>query len=178
MQAIANLIVAAIDLLELEGRALHRGVLRLVWKVLALVGTAVVGLAGLGFVFVALYMLLARLVGWPIATALIGLVMLGGAYGLFLYARSLPMLRKSVVGVDAQSPEERALDDAVARAQADRPAGRTHGYQASGVSGSVPLHAATAGVGSPATPAAQNTAAAAGPIRTTTEGAANAAIIP
>jgi hypothetical protein len=129
MQALANLIVAALDLLELEGRALHRGVMRMVWKLLALIGTGVVALAGAAFVAVSLLMLLAAaihwmgasmLVSWAIATALVGVVLASGAFGLYLYARSLPVRRQSVIGgIDAKSPEERALDAAIDSAQDD-----------------------------------------------------------
>ena len=144
MQAIANLIVATIDLLELEGRALHRSVLRLVWKLLALIGAAIVALSGAAFVAVAVLLWIAHLIGWPLTLLAVGVVMLGIAFGLYLYARSLPMLRASKANVDPRTAEERALDDAVASARVDQPAGRTEGYHRSGVSGS-PSPSAVAG---------------------------------
>ena len=138
MQAIANLIVAAIDLLELEGRAMHRATLRLVWKLLALVGAGVVGLLGLCLLARAFYLLLVLWIGSIGAAALIAVVLLGAAFGLYKYAMTLPVRKQSVRGVDGKSPEERAKEDAVARAQADMPPGRAEGYHPSGVTGTAP----------------------------------------
>lgn len=75
MQALANLIISVIELAEAEGRAAHRGVIRLLTRALLIVIAGILLLAGIGWLGWGIYLVLHRWTG-PIGAAFI--------YGLFL----------------------------------------------------------------------------------------------
>ena len=106
MEALANLLIAAVDLAEAEGRAVQRGVIKLVVRTLALVAAAVVGVVGLIVLCIGLYLSLYHLLGdrhWA-ASLLVGLVMLVVATGLYLYGRIMPAKKLAAVPDAAIKP--------------------------------------------------------------------------
>ena len=91
MEALSNLLIATLDLFEAEGRAMHRGIIRLVVRLLAIIGAAGLALFGLGMLAWAAYEALAYALDSRIwASAIIGLVLVGVGVGLFLYGRIPP----------------------------------------------------------------------------------------
>ncbi len=89
MEALANMLIAAFDLVEAEGRALHRNLVRLgLAAVMVLVGS-LVALLGLGFILTGVYWWLAQQMPAPEAAIVFGLIALGVS-GLCLWtARNL-----------------------------------------------------------------------------------------
>jgi hypothetical protein len=107
MEALANLLIAAVDLAEAEGRAVQRGVIKLVVRTLALIAAAVVGVVGVLVLCIGLYLSLYHLLGdrhWA-ASLLVGVVMLGLAGGLFLYGRITPAKKLAAVPDAAIKPK-------------------------------------------------------------------------
>jgi hypothetical protein len=94
MESVANMLIAAFDLAEAEGRAAHRGVIRLLVRAAAIVGAGVLGLIGLLLVAWGIYEMIALLIGgdwghvW--AALICGAILLGAAAGAFLYGRVPP----------------------------------------------------------------------------------------
>lgn len=76
MEALANMIVAAADLVEAEGRELRRQFLRATVAVAAGIVGLLMTLLGLGFLMLGLYRLLARELSEPAAAGIFGLVAL------------------------------------------------------------------------------------------------------
>ncbi len=60
MEALANMLIATFDLVEAEGRALHRRLVRLGAATAMLLVGFLVALAGIGFILFGLYGLLAQ----------------------------------------------------------------------------------------------------------------------
>ena len=89
MESIAQFFVASADLVEAEGRALKRQA----GRVLLAFGIGIVALAmvltGLGFVVFGLLAYLARVVGWPGAAMIFGLVAFGVAAAAALQVKKL-----------------------------------------------------------------------------------------
>ena len=89
MEALANMLIATLDLFEAEGRALHRRLVRLgVAAALLLVGF-VVALMGIGAILFGLYGLLARQMPEPQAATLFGVTALVLAGAVLWFARTL-----------------------------------------------------------------------------------------
>ncbi len=94
MEAIANLVIAAFDLAEAEGRAAHRGVIRLAVRVLAIVISALLAITGVLLVAWACFGAIALAIGGPwgrVWAALIcGVALLGVATAAYVYGRISP----------------------------------------------------------------------------------------
>lgn len=90
MESIANMVIAVADLAEAEGRAAHRGVIRLVVRLVAILGAGVLGVIGLLLVASGIYMALAHWFGDIAASLICGVVLLGSATALYLYGRIPP----------------------------------------------------------------------------------------
>lgn len=90
MEAIANLVIAAMDLAEAEGRAAHRGVIRLLVRGLAILAAAVVGIVGIFLVGWGVYLAVAYFVGPIWAAFACGAFLLICAAALFLYGKIAP----------------------------------------------------------------------------------------
>ena len=89
MRALAELIIAFLELLEAEARALRSGSFRLGLS-LALLGTAgTLALGGVALILRALYLYLAIILSPPTATLITGMVTLLVAGGLVWSARRL-----------------------------------------------------------------------------------------
>ncbi len=89
MRALAELIVAFLELLEAEARALRSGAFRLGLS-LALLGTAgTLTLGGIALILWALYLYLAIILSPPTATLITGIVTLLVAGGVVWSARRL-----------------------------------------------------------------------------------------
>ena len=89
MRGLAELIIALLELLEAEARALRSGLFRLGLS-LALLGTAgILMLAGVGLIVRALYLYLAISLSPPTATLITGVVTLLVSGGLVWSARRL-----------------------------------------------------------------------------------------
>ena len=81
MSALAELTLALAELLEAEGRALQRGVVRAAIAIGVVAATAVLGLAGLGLCLWGVYLYLATMLTPPLAafaTGALTLVVSGG----------------------------------------------------------------------------------------------------
>ncbi|HEY0007594.1 MAG TPA: hypothetical protein VGB55_02625 [Tepidisphaeraceae bacterium] len=105
MEALANLVIAAVDLAEAEGRAVHRGIIRLLVRVLALVAAAVLsGIGGL-LVMLGLYLTLVRFIGHIGAALLVGGLMLVMAAVLYLYGRITPKVKRNAVPDEQIKPK-------------------------------------------------------------------------
>jgi hypothetical protein len=90
MEAIANLVIAAMDLAEAEGRAAHRGVIRLLVRALAILGAAILGLVGILLVGWGVFLAVAYFVGPIWAAFACGVFLLLCAVGLFIYGKIAP----------------------------------------------------------------------------------------
>jgi hypothetical protein len=94
MESIANLVIAACDLAEAEGRAAHRGVIRLLVRAGAVIGAAVFALVGVLLIAWGIYEAIALAIGgnwghvW--AALICGAILLAAAAGAFLYGRIPP----------------------------------------------------------------------------------------
>ena len=89
MRALAELLIAFLELLEAEARALRSGTFRLGLS-LALLGTAgTLALAGVSLIMWALYLYLAMVLSPPTTTLITGIVTLVVAGGLVWSARRL-----------------------------------------------------------------------------------------
>ncbi|GIW75985.1 MAG: hypothetical protein KatS3mg104_1048 [Phycisphaerae bacterium] len=80
MQGLANLLISVVELAEAEGRAAHRGVIRLLTRALMIVIAGVLTVVGIGWIGWGVYLLLHHLVG-PTGAAF--------AYGGFLCITAL-----------------------------------------------------------------------------------------
>lgn len=76
MEALANMMIATVNLVEAEGRALRRQAVRFVWTVALIIGAAVIGMIGVGFVLAGLYWLLTEQLTAPQAAILFGIIAL------------------------------------------------------------------------------------------------------
>lgn len=89
MEAIANLVIATADLVEAEGRALRRGIVRLgVAAATALIALLIAGF-GVVFVLLGVYRYLATLMPPPAAAVVFGAMALVVAGGLTWWARRI-----------------------------------------------------------------------------------------
>jgi hypothetical protein len=76
MEALANMFIATVDLIEAEGRTLHRQVVHLgLSAAMSLIGL-LAALLGIGFVFYGIYLLLAQVMPLPAAAITFGAVVL------------------------------------------------------------------------------------------------------
>ena len=89
MEALANMLIATFDLVEAEGRALHRRLVRLGAATAMLLVGFLVALAGIGFILFGLYGLLAQSMAPPQAAMVFGIVALVLAGAVIWTARSL-----------------------------------------------------------------------------------------
>jgi hypothetical protein len=89
LKALVELIIALLELLEVEARALRSGAFRLGLCVVLLGAAGVLIVGGVGLVLRALFLYLAIVLGQATATLLIGLVTLLMAGGLVWSARQL-----------------------------------------------------------------------------------------
>lgn len=89
MESLANLVVAAADLMEAEGRSLRRQLTRLGTAATLLIVAALLGMFGIGFLLYGLFWLLAEQMSNPAAAACFGLVALGLAGGIAWTARKI-----------------------------------------------------------------------------------------
>ena len=105
MEALANLVIAAVDLAEAEGRAVHRGVIRLLVRVLALIGAAVLAVIGTLLVGLGAYLLLTRFIGHWGAALLVGGFLLVAAAVLYLYGRLVPAAKVAAVPDEKIKPK-------------------------------------------------------------------------
>lgn len=90
MESIANMVIAVADLAEAEGRAVHRGAIRLTVRLVAILGAGVLGVLGLLLVASGVYLALVHWFGEIWASLICGALLLGGAAALFLYGRIPP----------------------------------------------------------------------------------------
>jgi hypothetical protein len=128
MEAITNFFIAMLDLFEAEGRAVHRGVIRLAFRLMAVIGGAIVGLIGLGLLAWAGYEGLARLLHSHVgAAAIIGLALVGVAAAMVIYGQLSP--KKPEEGV-VRVLHERVPDDEIDRGS---PSGKASAASKSGV---------------------------------------------
>jgi len=94
MEAIANLVISAFDLVEAEGRTAHRAVIRLCTRMLAVLIGGILGAVGALLMAWGLFHAIALAIGgswgnvW--AAFICGGVLLGGATGAFLFGRRAP----------------------------------------------------------------------------------------
>lgn len=89
MRGLAELIIALMELLEAEARALRAGAFRLGLS-LALLGTAgTLGLGGMGLILWAVYLYLALILNPPTATLMTGIATMLVSGGLVWSARRL-----------------------------------------------------------------------------------------
>lgn len=103
MEALANMMVAAADLAEAEGRELRRQLVRAVTAVCAVIAGSLIGLAGLGFCLYGLFCALALVLPVPAAAALCGTLVIVVAAGLLWIARSMT---KVASGTPGASPDQ------------------------------------------------------------------------
>jgi hypothetical protein len=89
LKALAELIIAFLELLEAEARALRSGSFRLAMSVGLLATAGLLGLGGIGLVLWALYLYLAMFMSPSAATLLTGVVTLLASGGLVWSARRL-----------------------------------------------------------------------------------------
>ena len=89
MEAIANMMVATADLVEAEGRALHRQLIRLGTAAALSLGGLLVAMTGLGFLLCGLFLLLSQQMSGPSAAIVFGLSAICLAGGLLWIARGL-----------------------------------------------------------------------------------------
>jgi hypothetical protein len=89
LRGLAELIIALLELLEAEARALRSGSFRLGLSLGLMATAGILGLVGIGLVLRALYLYLAILVGQPTATLITGVVTLLVSGGLVWSARRL-----------------------------------------------------------------------------------------
>jgi hypothetical protein len=89
LRGLAELIIALLELLEAEARALRAGAFRLGLSVALLGAAGVLFVGGVGFILRGLYLYLAIWLGQATATLLIGWVTLFVAGGLIWSARRL-----------------------------------------------------------------------------------------
>jgi hypothetical protein len=82
MEALANMMVATVDLMEAEGRSLRRHLIRIGLAAALLFVAALLGLLGIGFLLYGLFWLLAEQMSNPGAAAALGLVALALAGGV------------------------------------------------------------------------------------------------
>jgi hypothetical protein len=87
--ALADLVIALLELLEAEARALRSGSFRLGLSLVLLAVAGILALGGVGLVLRAVYLYLAILLSPPTATLITGLVTLAAAGGLVWSARGL-----------------------------------------------------------------------------------------
>lgn len=89
MEALANLMIATVDLVEAEGRSLRQSIVRLgVAAALALVAL-LVAVFGVVFVLLGIYRFLATTMSEPAAAVTFGVLALAAAGGLTWWARSV-----------------------------------------------------------------------------------------
>ncbi len=103
MEAIANVVLAAMDLAEAEGRAVHRGIIRLLIRMAAVVCAAVLGLAGVWMVLRGIYQALTVAVGPIWASLISGGILLALAVAAYLYGRLAPKPAKSKVPAEVNT---------------------------------------------------------------------------
>lgn len=112
MEPIANFIISALDLAEAEGRAAHRGVIRLLVRASAILGAAILGLIGVLLVGWGVYLAVTLLLGPVWAAFACGVFLLVVATGLFIYGRIAPRrkIASKTVDVDprARTPQPHA----------------------------------------------------------------------
>jgi hypothetical protein len=89
MEALANLMIATVDLVEAEGRALRRQAVRFLWTVALILVASVMGAVGVGFVLAGLYWLLSAQLSAPEAAILFGIIALALAGAIAWIAHGL-----------------------------------------------------------------------------------------
>lgn len=89
MEALANLVIAAADLVEAEGRTLRRQMVRLATAATMILVAALLALLGLGFLLYGLFWLLAEQMSSPAAAACFGIAALAAAGGIAWSARRI-----------------------------------------------------------------------------------------
>jgi hypothetical protein len=82
LSALADLSIALVELLEAEGRALERGLVRVTASSGLAISAAVLGLAGLGLCLWGVYLYLATVLAAPLAALATGLLTLTVSGGL------------------------------------------------------------------------------------------------
>ncbi|HSF31118.1 MAG TPA: hypothetical protein VLK82_11705 [Candidatus Tectomicrobia bacterium] len=89
MRGLAELIIALLELLEAEARALRSGSFRLAVSLGLLATAGILALGGIGLVLWALYLYLAVFLGPPAATLITGIITLLASGGLVWSGRRL-----------------------------------------------------------------------------------------
>ena len=89
MEALANLLVATVDLFEAEGRTLRRQLMRLALAVSLIAIASLLVLFGFGFLLYGLFQFLAEQLSAPLAAVLFGFVALGLAGAFTWTARRI-----------------------------------------------------------------------------------------
>ncbi len=107
MEPIANLIISALDLAEAEGRAAHRGVIRLLVRAAAIIGAGILGLIGILLVGWGVFLAVTLALGPVWAAFACGLFLLAIATALFFYGRIAPRRKPATKQVDID-PRARA----------------------------------------------------------------------
>ncbi|MBC7783550.1 MAG: hypothetical protein H7144_06900 [Burkholderiales bacterium] len=89
MEAIANLIIATAGLVEAEGRAFRRHLIRLTVAAVLVLSASLIGLFGIGFLLYGFFLFLAEHVSQPAAAVMFGIAALLIAGGTTWIARRL-----------------------------------------------------------------------------------------
>lgn len=89
MRGLAELIIALLELLEAEARALRAGSFRLGLSLALLAAAGILGLSGLGLILRAVYLYFALVLSPATATLMTGIVTLLASGGLVWSARRL-----------------------------------------------------------------------------------------
>lgn len=107
MQALANLLISVVELAEAEGRAAHRGVIRLLTRALMIVIAGVLAVVGIGWIGWGIYLLLHRFVGPTGAAFAYGGFLCITALILWSYGKKLPKASASNRSPDTSTQTRR-----------------------------------------------------------------------
>ena len=123
MESIARMMVAAIELVEAEGRVLKQQVIRVCVAIGLAILVAIFAMIGVGFLVAAIFLFLKTYVGPAGAAAIMGVAGLAMGIGGGLFARKLLLPAKKVAdqhakGRDLSGETSREIEEATLRAEA------------------------------------------------------------
>lgn len=113
MQALANLIISVMELAEAEGRAAHRGIIRLLTRALLIIIASILAVAGIIWIGWGIYLILHRLTG-PIGAAFVyGGFLCVTAVILWSYGKKSPKTSVSDRSAPGSIPDPSAPDQTI-----------------------------------------------------------------